>query len=148
MWNTCFKLTLLRYKCILRLLIYAEFLRNMLAICIISNYYVHYRASYMCDAAVRFESQVSHICDIVDYPYVCFIYVQVNMCDILCKRKACCKKAMDHSEGFSNLTVVANVLMKVPKFKSNFHSINKKVKNVKMREFRMSQEMGCNMKYG
>jgi len=32
------------------------------------------------------------------------------MCDILRKRKACCKKDMDHSEGFSNLTVVANVL--------------------------------------
>jgi len=69
----------------------------MLAICIISNYYVRYHASYMCDTAVRFESPASRICDIVDYlviytnllPIICssivvdysyirFIYVQVN----------------------------------------------------------------------
>jgi len=35
----------------------------------------------------------------------------VNMCNILRKRKACCKKSMGHSEGFSNLIVVANVLI-------------------------------------
>jgi len=29
---------------------------------------------------------------VVDYPYICFICVQVNMCNILHKRKTCCKK--------------------------------------------------------
>jgi len=36
--------------------------------------------------------------------------VQMNICDVLRKRKICCKKDMSHNEGFSNLTVVANVL--------------------------------------
>jgi len=54
------------------------------------------------------------MCDIVDC--ICFVCIQVNMCDILRKRKACCKKGIDHSKGFSNLTVVANVLNEI--FKS------------------------------
>jgi len=86
----------------------------------------------MCDTMIRFASSASHMCDIVDpytctswlliiylstvdYPYyfwcsyICFICVQVNMCDILRKRKACCKKCMGHNKGFSNLTVIAIV---------------------------------------
>jgi len=90
----------------------------------------------------------SHMCDIVDYPYtykliinylfitcwlsilsigvdysfMCFICVQVNMCDILRKRKACC---MGHSEGFFNLTVVASVfLIKNFLYKNIFEYIN------------------------
>jgi len=46
---------------------------------------------------------------IVDYSYIFFICVQVNICDLLHKRKACCKKGMSHSEGFFNLTVVVNM---------------------------------------
>jgi len=82
-------------------------------------------SSHVYDTAVCFESPMSHILIIykctsyqlfvqlivVDYPHMCFICVQVNMCDTLHKRKTCCKKDMDHSEGFSNLTVVANVLI-------------------------------------
>jgi len=41
------------------------------------------------------------ILSIVDYPYMCFIREQVNMCDILLQN--CCKKSMGHSRGFSNL---------------------------------------------
>jgi len=41
--------------------------------------------------------------------HICVLYVQVNISDILRKRKACCKKNIDHSKDFPNLTVVANV---------------------------------------
>jgi len=37
---------------------------------------------------------------VVYYSCMCFICVQVNMCNILRKRKVCCKKSMDHSEFF------------------------------------------------
>jgi len=33
--------------------------------------------------------------------HICVLCVQMNICDI--ERKACCKKDMSHSEGFSNL---------------------------------------------
>jgi len=46
---------------------------------------------------------------VIDYLYICFICIQVNMCDILRKRKACCKKGQ--SEDFSNLIVITNVLI-------------------------------------
>jgi len=42
--------------------------------------------------AVRFESLALHyMCDIIDYPYMYFICVQVNMFDIL--RKTVARKA-------------------------------------------------------
>jgi len=51
---------------------------------------------------------ITRICVLL---YMCFIIcVQVNMCDILRKRKAYYKKGMDHSEDFSNLILIADVL--------------------------------------
>jgi len=46
---------------------------------------------------------------VIDYSYMYFIRVQVNMCDISRKRKAYCKKDMGYSKDFSNLTVIANM---------------------------------------
>jgi len=59
--------------------LYAEFLRNMLAICIIFTYYVRYHASYMYDTAAQFESSASHICDIVDY-----LFIYTSLLSIIC----------------------------------------------------------------
>jgi len=45
--------------------------------------------------------------------HIYVLYVYKRICAtlyVLRKRKACCKKGMGHNEGFSNLTVVANVL--------------------------------------
>jgi len=33
--------------------------------------------SHMCDTAVRFESPASHMCDIVDYPYMCTSWLSI-----------------------------------------------------------------------
>jgi len=88
------------------------------------------------DTAVRFESLASHTCDIVDYPYVykliinyqlllpilsiviidcCWLPIYVfYMYTSEYVRHCCnyCKKGMGHSRGFTNLTVVTNVLSK------------------------------------
>jgi len=41
--------------------------------------------------------------------HIYILYVYKYMCDILRKRKTCCKKGIGYRESSSNLTVVANV---------------------------------------
>jgi len=57
----------------------------------------------MCDTEVYFESPASHMCNIVDYTYMHFICVQVNIFDILRKKRHVARKAWAIVRVFPNI---------------------------------------------